>query len=175
MDWNITKISWSEEEYRKTLKKIDQALKDYKNKNLKTISFETKAFNKQNKEGDFEVTGKLLLDEKGEFIGFQGVTRDISQRKKIEKEVYISEERYRALFNTIGSCVAIYEACQDGQDFIFRDINKSAENLSQIKKEEVVGKKVTEIFPMVKVASLRSSERSTNRENDAFAPCYVSG
>jgi len=144
----------SEEEFRKGQKIIKKALEDYKNKNLKFITFETKAFNKRNQEVEIEVAGKILLDEKGEFIGFQGVTRDISQRKKIEKEVYISEERYRALFNTIGSCVAIYEAYQNGEDFIFRDVNKAAENLSQIKKEEVIGKKVTEIFPNIKEIGL---------------------
>jgi len=143
----------NEEEFKKSQKIVEYFLSDCKNKQ-KPITFETKAFNKQNKEVDLEITGKLLLDKNGEFIGFQGATRNISERKIAEEKLLIDEKRYRSLFNTIGSCVAIYEPFNNGEDFIFKDVNKAAENLSQIKKEKVVGKKVTEIFPNVKEIGL---------------------
>ncbi len=144
----------TEEEYKKTLKIIDEALEEFKNHNQKNITFETKASSNQNKEVDLEITGKVLVDEDGRLIGFQGATRDITERNKAEVKLRENEERYSLLFNTIGSCVAIYEQYNNGENFIFRDVNKAAENLSQIKKEKVIGKKVTDVFPKVKEIGL---------------------
>lgn len=143
----------NEKEFRKAQKIVGDFLNNDRNKQ-KSITFETKVFNRQKQEVDLEVTGKILFDEKGEFIGFQGAIREIGKRKRVEEELRASEERYRTLFNTIGSCVAIYEAYRDGEDFVFRDVNKAAENLSKIKKGEVVGKRVAEIFPRVKEIGL---------------------
>jgi len=142
------------EESKNVPRIVEEIIKNYKNKKLEPIQFETKAFNKKNNEVDLEIIGKALFNEKGKFIGFQGATRDISERKRAEKKLQENEKQFRVLFNTIGSCVAIYEAYRDGEDFIFKVINKAAENISQVKKEEVIGKKVTKIFPSIKEVGL---------------------
>jgi len=46
--------------------------------------------------------------------------------------------------------VAIYEARNNGEDFVFVDFNPAAEQIEHIKKEEIIGKSVTEVFPGVK-------------------------
>jgi PAS domain S-box-containing protein len=61
-----------------------------------------------------------------------------------------SETRFRELFNNMSSGAAIYEVVDGGNDFIFRDFNRSAEQMDKIKKEELLGKRVTEVFPGVK-------------------------
>ena len=48
------------------------------------------------------------------------------------------------------SAVAIYGAVDDGEDFVFRDFNTAGESIEHIKKEEVIGRRVTEVFPGVK-------------------------
>ena len=48
------------------------------------------------------------------------------------------------------SAVAVYEAVDGGADFLFVDFNETAENIEKISKSNVVGKRVTEIFPGVK-------------------------
>lgn len=65
-----------------------------------------------------------------------------------------SEERFRQLFDSMSSGVAVYAAKNDGEDFIFTDINKSGERISQVKKEQVVGKSVLWLFPGVKKIGL---------------------
>jgi len=61
-----------------------------------------------------------------------------------------SNNRFRMLFSNINSGVVIYEPYNNGEDFFIKDINKSVERIEKVSYEEVVGKKVTEVFPGVK-------------------------
>ena len=60
-----------------------------------------------------------------------------------------TEERYRELVQHMPSGVAVYDVVGDGEDFVFTDFNRAAETLDQIGHNEVVGKRVTEVFPGV--------------------------
>lgn len=51
------------------------------------------------------------------------------------------------LFDCMQNAVAIYEAVDNGKNFKFVDFNPAAEKIENIKKEKVIGKKVTEVFP----------------------------
>ena len=44
-----------------------------------------------------------------------------------------SEVKYRELFDHMNSGVAVYKAINDGNDFIFVDLNKKGEIISKIK------------------------------------------
>lgn len=50
----------------------------------------------------------------------------------------------------MNSSVAVYRAVDDGKDFEFVDFNAAAESSDKKNKEEVLGKKVTDVFPAVK-------------------------
>jgi len=75
---------------------------------------------------------------------------DVTKREKGVLKVKESEEKYRELFNNISSGVAVYEAINDGEDFIFKDINLAGEKIENVRREDLIDKKVTEIFPGVK-------------------------
>ncbi|MBC7119394.1 MAG: hypothetical protein H5T36_03015 [Methanobacteriaceae archaeon] len=66
------------------------------------------------------------------------------------KELKEEGERYRNLFKYTGRCVAVYEAIDNGKDFVFKDFNPAAEHAEQVKREDVLGRRVTEVFPGVK-------------------------
>ena len=72
-----------------------------------------------------------------------------SERRQVEKALRASENRYYKLFQHMSSSVAIYEAVEDGADFVIRDFNAAAERLEKIQKEEILGRRVTEVFPGV--------------------------
>ncbi|HDS45340.1 MAG TPA: PAS domain S-box protein [Methanomicrobia archaeon] len=72
------------------------------------------------------------------------------RRKQTEATLLESEERFRELFNNMSSGVAIYEAMNQGEDFIFKDMNKAGERIEGITKDALLGKRVTEVFPGVK-------------------------
>ena len=46
-----------------------------------------------------EVSASLIRDAKGKPIGFRGVSQDITDRKRAEEELRLSEERFRRIFD----------------------------------------------------------------------------
>jgi len=70
----------------------------------------------------------------------------------VHQLVFISadETRYSELFNHMSSGVAVYEAVDDGEDFVFKDFNPAAQRIERISRDEVLGRRVTEVFPGVK-------------------------
>ncbi|HFB62134.1 MAG TPA: PAS domain S-box protein, partial [Bacteroidetes bacterium] len=73
-------------------------------------------------------------------------TTDITELKLTGERLKQSESRYHNLFNYMSSCVAVYEVTERG-DIIIKDFNRTAENLEKVKKEEIAGKKLQEVFP----------------------------
>ena len=71
-------------------------------------------------------------------------------RKRAEDTLRESEGRFRELFDNMRSGVAVYEAIDQGKDFIFKNLNKAGEQIDCIKREDIIGKRVTEVFPGVK-------------------------
>ncbi len=76
------------------------------------------------------------------------------RRKQTEATLRESEQRFRELFDNMSSGVAIYEAVNQGEDFIFKDLNKAGERIDGITKDVILGKRVTEVFPSVTEFSL---------------------
>jgi len=73
-----------------------------------------------------------------------------SNSRDAEKQLKEWKAKFEVLFDHVSSGVAIYEAKNDGEDFVFVDFNPAAEQIEHIKKEEVIGKSVIEVFPGVK-------------------------
>jgi PAS domain S-box-containing protein/putative nucleotidyltransferase with HDIG domain len=60
------------------------------------------------------------------------------------------EKMFKELFEHISSGVAIYEVKGNGDDFIFKDINKAGEKIDEVKKKDIIGKSVLKLFPEIK-------------------------
>ena len=73
-----------------------------------------------------------------------------SSQQHPEDDLKEYQAKFEALFKNVSSGVAIYEARNEGEDFVFMDFNPAAEEIDQIKKDELIGKSVTEVFPGVK-------------------------
>ncbi len=60
---------------------------------------------------------------------------------------YESELRFKELFENMPIGAALYEAVDDGDDFIIRDFNRATEKMDSISKKDVIKKRVTEKYP----------------------------
>jgi PAS domain S-box-containing protein len=89
------------------------------------------------------LTAHAKRDEKGEIIGYEGINIDISDRKRMERELKEANEFFMNLIES--SVDGIIAADMKGNIIIF---NKGAETLTGYTAEEVVGKiHITQIYP----------------------------
>jgi PAS domain S-box-containing protein len=82
-----------------------------------------------------EVVTTPAFGSAGEFIGFQGVTRDISKRKEDEDALRVSEEKYRNLVESISD--VIFEI--DGRGALTY-ISPVIRNVVGYEAEDLIGK-----------------------------------
>jgi PAS domain S-box-containing protein len=98
-----------------------------------------------------EIQTQVLLDKNNKITGYLGVSRDISERKQMEKDLGQSEELYHSLFdnmlNGLAYCRMIFENDQP-QDFIYLAVNKAFEIQTGLKN--VIGKKISELIPGIR-------------------------
>ncbi|HBE04246.1 MAG: hypothetical protein A2096_15120 [Spirochaetes bacterium GWF1_41_5] len=83
---------------------------------------------------------KLFIEVAGD-IGFAFF------KNNSEKALQASNERFQALFRSMKSGVAVYLPVDNGNDFILADFNKAAEKISRLKKENIIGKRLLDLFP----------------------------
>ncbi|MFX1268241.1 MAG: PAS domain S-box protein [Promethearchaeota archaeon] len=99
----------------------------------------------------FEGSIDLLYDSKGNKVGFYGLVRDITKRKIAEQKLKKSEEKYRSLFENMNTGFALHEVIVDDNnkpvDYRYIEVNPAFERFTGIKKENLIGKTVTEAIP----------------------------
>ena len=96
----------------------------------------------------------------------QELKNELSQRrradmlsKQIQDKLFESEARFRGMFEHMHSGAAIYEAVQNGSEFIFKDFNPAAEKITRITKQEAVGQRLLDLFPHMDKSGLVAALR----------------
>jgi PAS domain S-box-containing protein len=93
---------------------------------------ESEYIRKDGTKGIYEVSASLMRDGQGKPIGFRGVSRDITERKRAEQALQESEERFRALYDRSHDCVFVSDF--EGK---FIDANQAALTLLGYEKTDI--------------------------------------
>ncbi|MGB5832435.1 MAG: EAL domain-containing protein [Thiohalocapsa sp.] len=104
------------------------------------------------KDGSFcwvDLTVAVARREDGEVDHFITVIEDIDQRKRGLAALAKASSLYRGLIEKMHDGVAIYDAIDSGEDFVFRMLNPAGARSAQLDADEVVGRKVRDVFPNV--------------------------
>jgi PAS domain S-box-containing protein len=83
-----------------------------------------------------DIRETVMYDVNGKITGIIGVSKDISERKKVEKQIKRSEAYYRTIFENTGTATIIVE-----EDTTVSLANAEFEKLYGYPKEEIEGKK----------------------------------
>ncbi len=98
---------------------------------------------------------RSLLEELAQDISFAITHMEgESKRRAAEASLRDTEQRYRQLFDQTSSGVAVYEPRNGGEDFIIKDINRTVERVEHVRKEDIIGKSIVEVFPGVRAFGL---------------------
>ena len=93
----------------------------------------------------------VLRDSNGQIYATLSSGNDITERVIAEQKLKQSEEKYRRLFQNMRSGFAFHKMIfnDDGNpiDYLFLEANKEFERITGILKEDLIGKRVTEVVP----------------------------
>lgn len=97
--------------------------------------------------------------------------KDITTDRRERKDLTFRETRYRSLFENACSGVIVYGVIRGGEGFVFNDINRAAEKILGLKKEELIGRNVWDVFPaLAEPGLLKTVQYGFARERPVFLP-----
>ncbi|MFP4248808.1 MAG: PAS domain S-box protein [Armatimonadota bacterium] len=112
--------------------------------------FETTIIHKDGHDVPVEIASRMIFDERGTPLELQGVTRDITERKRAEEALRESEERYRRLYASMNEGMVVYEMVRDDSgiavDYRIVDVNPAYERILDIPRDQAVGALASEIY-----------------------------
>jgi PAS domain S-box-containing protein len=97
--------------------------------------FEHETFRRDGSKIWISVNAHAVRDDAGHILYYEGTAQDISERKRAEHALRVSEERYRELFEN--SRDAFYVHDMKG---VYTSVNRAAEKLSGYRRQEIIGK-----------------------------------
>ncbi|MBK8615638.1 MAG: PAS domain S-box protein [Anaerolineales bacterium] len=99
-----------------------------------------------------KANGLVLWDEQGKLLRMIGLNIDITKHKQAEEALRESKVKLQDVFNLMQEGMALNELVFDEQgeivDYRILEVNPAYERISTLTREQVVGKKATEIYGM---------------------------
>ena len=118
----------------RTAKKVYETFNQVYRTGLPTKAFDWELIRKDGTKRILETSVSLMRDSKGQPIGFYGIGRDITERRKAERVLRESEEKYRTTLQSIEE--GYYEVDLAGNLTFF---NNALVRFSGYSKEELMG------------------------------------
>lgn len=100
------------------------------------------------------IRAAAIHDDKNKITHDLVLVTNTTSDKFLNAQIADAERKYKYLFDNLPYGFAYHKVIfdEDGNvvDYIFEEINKNFENITNLKKSNVVGKKVTEVLPNIK-------------------------
>ncbi|MBN2861951.1 MAG: PAS domain S-box protein [Bacteroidales bacterium] len=109
-----------------------------------------------------------IFDSGGNYVGFRGVDRDITESKNAEEALQKSEEKFRSTMEN--SADAIFITDQKGQ---YQYVNKAASDMLGYTSDEILSKTILEITPPDKRDSSLEIFKKVLSEGRVYAEIYL--
>ncbi|PAV13019.1 hypothetical protein ASJ81_18975 [Methanosarcina spelaei] len=107
----------------------------------------------------------VFFSDKNGLVKTVMIIRDITEYKRIAESMRKSEERYRMLFTNMTDAFFVAEVIYDKNgtpcDYRFLELNSAYECYTGLKKEQLLGKTVLEVFPDADPVGLKEYEKVT--------------
>ena len=132
----------------------EKVWEQHRAKLMRHESFSDFVFLRYNKAGELRylsVSGEPLFDEHGNFRGYHGVGKDITERARDQKALEESEKRYRSLFDVHPYPMWVVDA----KTLAFLAVNEAAVRLYGYSKDEFLVLTADQIRPEEDVDDLR--------------------
>ncbi|MFH1690935.1 MAG: PAS domain S-box protein [Candidatus Eisenbacteria bacterium] len=109
---------------------------------IKVQRFETELLRRDGEAVSVEVAGRLLLDDEGRPFAIQGVTHDITERRRAAEAQRISEERWRSYVER--APYGVFVANERGQ---YVSVNPAASQITGYDESELVTMGIPDMLP----------------------------
>ena len=123
------------------------------------VILETVLLNKKREPVPFEIHGRVTHDEKGEPVALQGISRDITIRKRQEENLH----QVNALLDSIVENIPDMIFLKDAEELRFIRFNRAGENLLGYAREDLIGKNDYDLVPKELADSLMKNDREILR------------
>ncbi len=77
------------------------------------------------------------------------ISREEARGSESIEEIRRYQERHQGIFENTMNAIVIYRPQNSGKDFIIVEFNSAAEKIEKVKREDILGKRITEAFPGV--------------------------
>ena len=99
-------------------------------------------------------TFRVIHDEEGALVGFEGFVQDITERKRFEEALQVSEAQLGAIYDNSPSVICLKDT---RGAYIF--VNRAFETLHGLPRDKVLGRTVFDIFPQTVARQFSSHDK----------------
>ena len=110
-----------------------------------------------------ETSGVPFFDEHGKLLGYRGIDRDITERKRTEQALELSEKKFYEAFHSSPVMMTI-----EGEDHKFIDVNQAFLDGLGYSREEVLGKSGSELNLWTSVEDTQKVQKMGAEQNSVY-------